>query len=60
MKIFKILSVLLIVVFLTQSCSEDFLDLKPISSSTTGNSFNTEGDIEAALIAVYMGQYSYG
>ena len=53
MKIFKILSVLLIVVFLTQSCSEDFLDLKPISSSTTGNSFNTEGDIEAALIAVY-------
>lgn len=53
MKIFKILSVLLIVVFLTQSCSEDFLDLEPISSSTTGNSFNTENDIEAALVAVY-------
>jgi len=53
MKIFKILSVLLIVGFLTQSCSEGFLDLEPISSSTTGNSFNTENDIEAALVAVY-------
>ena len=53
MKIYKILSIFLIVGLITQSCSEDFLDLKPISSSTTGNSFNTENDIEAALVAVY-------
>ena len=34
------------------SC-EDFLDVKPISSATSGNSFETKDDIEAALIAAY-------
>ena len=53
MKIYKILPGLLIVAFLSQSCSEDFLNLEPISSSTTGNSYNTEKDIEAALVSVY-------
>ncbi len=35
-----------------QSCN-DFLDLKPVSSSTSGNAFETADDIEAALIGAY-------
>ena len=38
--------------FFFQSCTK-FLELDPISSSTTGNSYRTPADIEAALIAVY-------
>ncbi|MEN8120130.1 MAG: RagB/SusD family nutrient uptake outer membrane protein [Bacteroidota bacterium] len=38
--------------YLFQSC-QDFLDLKPVSSATSGNSFETADDIEAALVAAY-------
>lgn len=50
----KVLYVLIIfgVSCLFQSC-EDFLDLKPVSTAASGNSFETTDDIEAALIAAY-------
>jgi hypothetical protein len=49
----KILYILLIAFSaLFQSC-EDFLNLKPISSATSGNAFETSNDIEAALIGAY-------
>jgi hypothetical protein len=48
----KIIFILIIAGSLFQSCS-DFLDLDPISSSTTGNSYNSPADIEAALVAAY-------
>ena len=53
MKLFKNIAILCIAAVLNQGCSSDFLDLEPISSSTTGNSYKTADDIEAALIAVY-------
>ena len=50
-KIFLLVSVAGLV-FLTQSC-EKFLDLKPVNSATTGNSYQRPADIEAALVACY-------
>ncbi len=44
---------LLLGLFLSfQSCN-DFLELKPVSSSTSGNAFETQDDIEAALVGAY-------
>ncbi|MDD7885083.1 RagB/SusD family nutrient uptake outer membrane protein [Flavivirga sp. 57AJ16] len=53
MKTIKILLRTIIVFSLIQSCSDEFLDLKPITNSTTGNTFNSADDIEAALVSVY-------
>jgi hypothetical protein len=39
-------------VFTLRSC-EEFLDLKPVSTAATGNSFVTADDMEAALVAAY-------
>lgn len=35
------------------SCSEDFIELAPISEVSAGNFYNNEGDIEQAVIAAY-------
>lgn len=53
MKLLKNIAMLCVIAFINQGCGSDFLDLEPISSSTTGNSYKTEDDIEAALVAVY-------
>lgn len=50
----KVSHILLIIgtFFSFQSC-EDFLDLKPVSTAASGNSFETADDMEAALIGAY-------
>ncbi|NOX85492.1 MAG: RagB/SusD family nutrient uptake outer membrane protein [Chlorobi bacterium] len=52
----KLLYISLIVItgisFLFQSC-EKFLDLEPITSATTGNSYKRAADMEAALVSCY-------
>lgn len=48
----KILSVLFTVVLFLSSCS-DFLDDKPVTSLTTGNSYNTAKDMENVLAGCY-------
>lgn len=42
---------------LLSSCNK-FLDLKPESSATTGNAYNTKDDIEAALVGAYSVLYT--
>lgn len=57
MKNIKILILVLCGVIILHSCS-DFLDLEPVSSSTTGNAFKKAEDIEAALVGCYQTLYS--
>lgn len=40
-------------ILLIQSCSEDFIELAPVSDLNTGNFYKTEADIEQAVIAAY-------
>ncbi|QTE22833.1 RagB/SusD family nutrient uptake outer membrane protein [Polaribacter cellanae] len=51
MKYFKQISILL-VVFLV-SCSDDFIDLAPISEGNAENFYKTPADFESAIVAVY-------
>jgi starch-binding outer membrane protein, SusD/RagB family len=53
MKINKTIFVLILIsVFILPSC-DDRLDLKPISTNTSENAYNSASDAEAALIGVY-------
>jgi starch-binding outer membrane protein, SusD/RagB family len=49
---FKHISLCIILLAALSSC-EDFLDLKPISSSTAENAYSSASDAEAALIGIY-------
>lgn len=53
MKKMKNIVALLFIVLLIDSCSEDFIDLAPISEVTAGNFYNNESDIEQAVVAAY-------
>jgi len=53
MKILKILFIAIIFSLFSQSCSDDFLEIAPEDALSTGNFYNTEGDLEAAIVAVY-------
>ena len=59
MKISKIYIPLLIA-FMISSCSEEFLDLKPISSATSDNFYRTADDIKNAVNGAYAGLQSGG
>lgn len=53
MKKIKYIPILLTLVFLINSCSNDFIDLAPISEVSAGNFYNNESDIEQAVVAAY-------
>ena len=53
MKVCKIIFLTIALSLVMQSCSEDFLDLPPVDTSSTGNFYETEADLEAAIVAVY-------
>lgn len=48
----KISVLILTLAAIFPSC-EDYLDLKPLSETTTGNAYNTASDAEAALVGAY-------
>ena len=53
-KINNIPVLLLLIIFIAiNGCSEDFIDLAPISEVTAGNFYNNESDIEQAVVAAY-------
>jgi hypothetical protein len=49
-----------IILFVTVlwSCSEDFLELSPISNANEGNYYKTEKDFETAVVAAYATLYT--
>ena len=59
MKISKIYIPLLITIIIS-SCSQDFLDLKPISSATSDNFYKTADDMKNAVNGAYAGLQSAG
>ena len=59
MKISKIY-ISLLIAFMISSCSEEFLDLKPISSATSDNFYRTADDIKNAVNGAYAGLQSGG
>jgi starch-binding outer membrane protein, SusD/RagB family len=49
----KILILIATISFFSLVSCDDFLDLQPISEETSGNGYNTAGQIEAALVGAY-------
>ncbi|NHN24734.1 RagB/SusD family nutrient uptake outer membrane protein [Flavobacterium jejuense] len=49
----KILIISLTILSLSITSCDDFLDLEPISEETSGNGYNTAGQIESALVGAY-------
>ena len=60
MKNIKSYSWLLAFALTVSSCSQDFLDLKPISSATTDNFYKTAEDIKIAVNGAYAGLQASG
>lgn len=54
------LFVIIISVILLQSCSEDFIELAPISNANVDDFFKTQGDFESAIIGAYATLASQG
>ncbi|PWJ58068.1 putative outer membrane starch-binding protein [Dyadobacter jejuensis] len=50
----------LLVVLTLSACSQDFLDLKPISSATTDNFYQSADDIKIAVNGAYAGLQASG
>lgn len=59
MKVLKSYIILLMIIFLT-ACSKDFLDLKPISTATSDNFYQTADDFKNAVNGAYAGLQSGG
>src|SRR5664279_2863952 len=45
----------IIIVIVAASCNKDYLDVKPTSSITAGNFYQTQQDIQQAVTGVYSG-----
>ena len=59
MKNYKNLIFGLIILFTVSNCSEDDLDLAPVSQLTTGNFYLTPTQIDQALTGAYNGLRSF-
>lgn len=53
MKKIKKITTLILLLIVINGCSEDFIDLAPLSQVTAGNFYKNESDMEQAVIAAY-------